>query len=156
MFSNLKQGSNLWILHPNSATPFVEVGIVEPTNNIMPMAYFPVDISVRVGERVIPFRQLPPNSETATGTDQSGESIIIACSKEAMCREVDVMMQKSIEVINSVEYHKNRIAVFGDLKKQLNPELAEKEAQAKELAELREEMRLMRERFAELQGETSS
>lgn len=143
-------------MHPNSATPFVEVGIVEPTNNMMPMAYFPVDISVRVGERVIPFRQLPPNAETATGTDQSGESIIIACSKEAMCREVDVMMQKSIEVINSVEYHKNRIAVFGDLKKQLNPELVEKEAQAKEISALKEELMQMKAMLAEFKGETSS
>lgn len=163
MFSSLKPGSNLWILHASSATPFVEIGTVDTANNVMPTMFYPnlpaypMDITVKVGEKNIPLRGLPPNAESASVTDQtSGESVVIACSKEAIINEVDTQVQKSLEVVNSVEFHKNRIAVFGDLKKQLNPELAEKEAQAKELAALREELKFMREKFAELKGETSS
>lgn len=143
-------------MHPNSATPFIEVGIVEPLNNMMPMMYYPIDITVRIGERVIPFRQLPPNAESATVTDQSGESVFIACSKDALNNEIDTQMRKSAEIVNSVDYHKNRITVFGELKKQLNPELAEKEAQAKEISALKDELMQMKSLLAEFKKEASS
>lgn len=163
MFQNLKSGSQLWILHNGTATPFVEVGTVETTNSIMPMMYypnmptFPLDISVRIGEKIIPFKGLPANAESASATDQTTrEVVVIACSKEAVSTEIDTMAQKSAEIINSVDYHKNRLMVCAELKKQLNPEIAEKEAQAKLINDLQEELRMMKEQMAELKGETSS
>lgn len=146
MFANLKQGSQLYILHPNVAVPFVEVGIVEMVSNAMPMVYYPnlpaypIDITIKVGEKSIPLQRLPTNTESATVTAKDGESIIIACTKEAVNNEVGLMKQKSIEAVNSVEFHKQRIVACDNLIKQLNPEVAEKEAQAKEISDLKEQL----------------
>lgn len=161
MFSNLKQGSQLWIFHSDAATPFIEVGTVENINGAIPLYYpnlpaYPVDLSVRVGEKTTAFQRLPANAESANVTDNTGESVTIACTKEAIGSEVDMLIRKSADIINSVEYHKNRLAVLGELAKQLNPELAEKEAQAKEISDLREQLQQMREMIAEFKGETSS
>ena len=163
MFQNLKNGSQLWILHSGTATPFVEVGTVETTNSIMPMMYYPnmptypLDVTVKVGEKIIPFKGLPMNAESATVTDQTTREVVtIACSKDAISTEIDSMAQKSAEVINSVDYHKNRLMVCAELKKQLNPEIAEKEAQAKLINDLQEELRMMKEQMAEMKAGASS
>lgn len=146
MFSQLKQGSQLYILHGNVATPFVEVGIVENQVNAMQMAYypsmptFPLDFTVRVGERMIPLRRIPANAESATVVAEDGESITIACTKEAINNEVDLQQQKSIEAVNSVDFHKSRIMAFDNLRKQLNPEIAEKVAQQEEINSLKTQM----------------
>lgn len=158
MFSNLKQGSQLYILHPDVAVPFVEVGIVESTNNAIPMVYYPnlptypVDMTVKVGEKSIPLQRLPTNAESATVTAKDGEKLIVACTKEAINNEVEMMKQKSIEVVNSVEYHKQRIVVCDNLIKQLNPEMAEKEAQQKEISDLKEQLSEMSKLLQELRA----
>lgn len=156
MFANLKQGSQLYILHPNVAVPFVEVGIVETTSNAMPMVYYPnlptypIDMTIKVGEKSIPLQRLPTNAESATVTARDGESVIIACTKDAINNEVELMKQKSIEIVNSVEYHRQRIVACDNLVKQLNPEVAEKEAQAKEISELKDQLSEMSKLLNEL------
>lgn len=156
MFANLKQGSQLYILHPSVSTPYVEVGIVETTTNAIPMVYYPnlptypMDMTVKVGDKSIPLQRLPTNAESATVTASDGESIIIACSKDAINNEVELMKQKSIEVVNSVEFHKSRIAACDNLIKQLNPEMAEKEAQAKEINDLKAQLSEMNKLLNEL------
>lgn len=156
MFANLKQGSQMYILHPNVAVPFVEVGTVETISNAIPMVYYPnlptypMDMTVKVGDKSIPLQRLPTNAESATVTASDGESIIIACSKDAINNEVEMMKQKSIEVVNSVEYHKQRIVACDNLIKQLNPEVAEKEAQAKEINDLKAQLSEMNKLLNEL------
>lgn len=156
MFANLKTGSQMYILHPNVAVPFVEVGIVETTNNTMPMVYYPnlpsypLDMTVKVGDKSIPLQRLPINAESATVTAKDGESIIVACSKEAINNEVEMMKQKSIEVVNSVEFHKSRITACDNLMKQLNPEVAEKEAQQREISDLKAQLSEMNKLLNEL------
>lgn len=156
MFAQLKQGSQIYVLHPNVATPFVEVGIVDSFNNPFPMAYYPnmptypLDLSVKVAGRSIPLKRLPTNAESATVTADDGESIIVACSKEAINNEVEMLEQSSIEAVNSVEFHRQRIIACKNLKKQLNPELAEKEAQAQEINTLKSQMSAMSENMQKL------
>lgn len=156
MFANLKQGSQIYILHPNVAIPFVEVGIVETISNAIPMVYYPnlptypMDMTVKVGEKSIPLQRLPTNAESATVTAKDGESIVIACTKDAVNNEVEMMKQKSVEIVNSVEFHKNRIVACDNLVKQLNPEVAEKEAQAKEINDLKAQLGEMAKLINEL------
>lgn len=142
MISNLRQGSQLYLIHKSASTPFVEMGSVESTNNMVgyfpTMPTMPVTLSVRCGEKVTTYQNLPPNAEAADATNrETGETVTIACTKEAANAEVQSMRQKSIEAINSVEYHRQRIAVCDSLIQQLNPEQAEKAQQQKEMNELR-------------------
>lgn len=153
MFTNLRQGSSIYILH-KSTTPFVDVGTVETVNNMPMLGYYPnmpampVDITVRVGEKVTTYQKLPANAEAVDVMEQtSGETVTIACSKDAISAEVQHLRQKSIETINSVDYHKQRITVCDTLLKQLNPEQAEKEAQQAELHSMKEQMLAMQKQM---------
>lgn len=163
MFSTLRQGCQLYVLHTSTATPYVEVGTVEMVNNNLPMAYYPnmlglpIDVSVRIGDKSTSFQKLPANAESATVTDAiSKEAVVVACTKEAISNEVEMMKQKSIEAVNSVEFHRNRIGECEKLLTRLNPEMAEKAAQAQEISDLKSQLKEMRELMAQLKGEASS
>lgn len=152
-FQNLRQGSQVFILH-KSASPFVEAGTVESIANMPMLGYYPnlpmmpLDMTVRVGEKVTPYQKLPANAEAVDVVEQtSGETVTVACSKEAINAEVQNLRQKSIEAINSVEYHKQRINVCETLLKQLNPEQAEKEAQQEEMRTMKEQMSAMQKQM---------
>ena len=63
------------------------------------------------------------------------------------------MKQKSIETINSVPYHEQRIKVLDALYQQLNPEEAEKVQRDKEYQEMKSELQEMRKLLAHLKKE---
>lgn len=155
MFANLRQGSQLYVLHKCASTPFIEMGSVESTSNVM-MGYYPslpnmpINISVRVGDKVTPYQNLPANAEVADVTNNAtGETITIACTKDALNTEVQAMRQKSIDSINSVEYHRQRISTCDALLQQLNPEQAEKAQREQEMQNMKSEMQEMRRQMAE-------
>lgn len=146
MFANLRQGSSVFILH-KVGTPYIEVGNVESVSNMPMMSFYPnmpqmpIDVTIRVGEKVLPFKQLPANAEVANGmAPNSGEEIVLACTKDSISNEVQQMKQKSIEIINSVEYHRHRIDACDTLLSQLHPEEAEKKAQQQEISELKQQI----------------
>lgn len=156
MFANLRQGSQLYILHKSAPTPFVEAGSVENTSNVM-MGYYPsmpnmpINISVRTGEKVTPYQNLPPNAEVADATNNAtGETITIACTKEALNAEIQALKQKSIDAINSVDWHKQRITACDNLLQQLNPEEKEKAQREQEMADMRKQMELMAKTIEQL------
>ena len=156
MFSNLRQGSQLHILH-KSANPYVELGTIETVSNLPMYGYypnlpaFPMDISVRVGEKVTTYQQLPSNAESAETTERTtGEQVFIACSKEVLNTELQSMRQKSCDTINSVPYHEQRIKSIDTLISQLNPEQAEKAQREKEMIEMRAQMQQMAETITQL------
>lgn len=165
MISNLRQGSQLYLIHKSASTPFVEMGSVESTNNMAgyfpTMPTMPVTLSVRCGEKVTTYQNLPPNAEVADVTNPTtGETITIACTKEAANAEANNEKQKSIDAINSVEYHKQRIVAWDGIITQLNPEQAEKAQQQKEMNDLRGQVSdltaLVRQLTAQLKGSDRS
>lgn len=161
MFSTLRQGAQLHILH-KTATPYVEVGTIE-TAPIMPiigyypsMPSFPIDISVRVGEKTTTYQQIPGGAESAEVVDKStGEQVFISCTRDALNNELQIMRQKSIEAINSVEYHKQRVKAIDTLVGQLNPEIAEKQAQAQEICDLKAQLSDMKRLVEEMRASSS-
>ena len=169
MFQNVRQGSQLYIIHTSSAALYVEPGLVESSNNMPFMGYFPganmpaypIDVTVRIGDRVVTYQRLPASAESAEGTEQkTGEQVIVACSKDAVLGAIQELKQKSIDHLNSRAFHEQRIASCDSLYNQLNPEAAAKAAQEAEMAKMREEMARMRQQLDMLQNvkqeETSS
>ena len=165
MFSNQRQGSQLYILHKCAATPFVEMGSVENTTNLMTGYYpslpnMPVNLSIRVGEKVTNYQNLPPNAEVADVTNNTGETVTLACTKEAVTAEIQAMKQKSIDTINSVDFHKQRINTCEMLIQQLNPEEVEKAKQQQEISDLKAQIAQMSQMMAkmseQLKGEETS
>lgn len=156
MFSQLRQGQEVLLLH-KSGKPYVESARIESVSNMSMMGYYPnmigmpVDISVRVGDRTVNYQRLPAQAETADVVEQtSGEAVTIACSRESMTSEVQVMRQKSIDTISSIDYHKERIAACDAIISQLNPAEAEKAAQQQELCQLRSQVDSLTQSIQEL------
>lgn len=173
MFSNLRQGSQLYVLHKSAATPFIEMGSVEAQNQFgsyyQPMG-LPINLSIRIGDKVTPCPNLPPNAEIADVTNNTtGETITLACTKDVLNAEIQSMRQKSVDAIsvNTIEYHKHRISACDNILNQLNPEVAEKAAQVQEINTLKtqvseltsnvsELLRANKELMAQLKGEGTS
>lgn len=158
-FQNLRQGSQVYILH-KGLNPFYEVGTVESIPSLQTMSYYqnlpmlPIDLSVRVGEKVIPYQHIPPTAESAKVTSQlSGEEVCVACSKEAISAEVEMLIHQSVDAINSVDAHKQRIETCKNLLNQLNPEKLKEAQQAQEIESLKGQLADMKEMMEKLLSE---
>lgn len=159
MFQNLRPNSQLYILHKENS-PFIEYGSVinvsaphpkypmNPPIGQMPTMEMVVDVSVNINGQNTNFQNLPAGMEIAD-FGQNG-NIVISCSRDAMNNEVAMMKQKSIELLNSVEYHQNVIASCDKMLNLLNPEFAAKQQQDKEIADLKGQMAEMSRNMADL------
>lgn len=163
MFSNLRTNSQLYILH-KEATPYVEVGQVVsvsqpqprfPVNNFMSPQELVVDIVVRINGNDITLQKLPANLDVADQGTSSG-ALVITTSREAMNAEVDSLRQKSLGILNSVDYHKKIVQDCEVLLQRLNPEFAEQKQQKQEIdtlkAQMSEMMSSVRELVAQFKG----
>ena len=166
MFSNLRANSQLYILHKD-ASPYIEIGSVVsvsqpqpkfPVTNFMQPQEMVVDITVRVNENTVTLQKLPANLDVA---DQGiNGNMVITTSREAMNAEIDSLRQKSLSVINSVEYHQKLVQDCEQLLQRLNPEFAEQKQQKQEIDLLKQQMSdmmgSMRELMAQLKENNKS
>ena len=155
-FQNLRQGSQVFILH-KGMTPYYEVGTVEQMPSMQMMGYYPnlpmmpLDITVRVGEQLIPYRQIPPTAESAKVTSQTtGEEVCVGCSKEAINAEVEMLIRQSVDAINSVDAHRQRVETCKNLLNQLNPEKVKEAKQVEEMNSLKNQVTDLSRIVAEL------
>lgn len=164
MFSNLRTNSQVYILHKDS-TPYIEVGQVVsvsqpvpkfPVTNFMAPQELVVDIVVKINDNNVTLQKLPANLDVADQGTANG-AIVITTSREAMNSEVDSLRQKSLGIINSVDYHKKIVQDCEILLQRLNPEFAEQRQQKQEIdvlkSQMSEMMSGMRELMARLKKE---
>lgn len=149
MFQNLRVNSQLYILHKEQ-TPYLECGSV--VNVSMPRAKYPstpqmnpfqqvemvVDVTVNVNGQTTNLQGLPAGAEIAD-FGQNG-NIVVACSRDAMNNEINTSQQKSIDIVNSRDYHQNLINAYDKIREMLNPEFAAKQQQDKEISDLRKQV----------------
>lgn len=146
MFSNLRTNSQIYILH-KEASPYVEVGTVVsvsqpvpkfPMNNFMNQQELVVDVTVKINDNTVTLQKLPANLDIA---DQGiNGNMVITTSREAMNSEVDALRQKSMGILNSVEYHQKVVQDCEILLQRLNPEFAEQRQQKQEIDTLKAQM----------------
>ena len=163
MFQNLRTNSQLYILHKNG-NPYFECGTVinitgpkpkypmSPT----PLGAFPqmemvVDIVVNIGGQQVPLKDLKANADI----DDNG-TVIVSCSKDAINSEVALLRQKSMDILNSVDYHKNVITCCDKMLNDLNPEIAAKRRQDEEMKTLKEQMADLMEMNRQLMAKLTS
>lgn len=159
MFQSLRQNSQVFVLHrgndlivetgfvtgisiPRSKYPMVKYNVMQPQEMV-------VDIEVKLGNSTVKYSNLDAAVDIAESSS-NGESIVIATSKDAMNSELNTLKQRSIEVINSVDFHKKQVEEYDKVIKQLNPEYAEKEQQRDEINSLKEQMAQMSQNMAAL------
>lgn len=165
MFSNLRANSQVYILH-KEASPYVEIGSVVsvsspvpkfPVTNIMQPQEMVVDVTVRINENTVTLQKLPAGLDIA---DQGANgNVVITTSREAMNAEVDALRQKSLGIINSVEYHQKIVQDCELLLQRLNPEFAEQKQQKQEIDALKQQvsemMSSMKDLMSQLQKENT-
>ena len=157
MFQSLRASNQFFILHKESV-PYVEIGSVVSVSAPMPKFAFPqtfgqpqemvVDVVVRVNDNNVTFQKLPANQEIAD-FGMNG-AIVVATSKDAMNAELSSLRQKSIDIINSVNFHKSVIEGCDKTLRSLNPEYAEKQQQQEEITVLKQNMEEMRQNMVNL------
>lgn len=157
MFQSLRPSNQFYILHKD-AVPYLEVGSVVSVSAPMPKFAFPqtfgqpqemvVDVVARVNDNNVTFQKLPANQEIADFGNNG--AIVVATSKEAMNAELSSLRQKSIDIINSVNFHKSVIDGCDKTLRELNPEYAQKQRRAEEINTLKQGMEEMRQNMANL------
>ena len=150
-FQNLRNNHQIYILHKD-AIPTLEIGKI--TYISVPVPKFGnnsmyndlvLDITVDIEGKPTNFQKLPANGEIA----DFGNNIVVAVSKEAMNSEVTSMIQRSLDILNSIEQHQSIISGCDEILQVLNPEIAEKQRQELENKALREEINSLKEMFSE-------
>lgn len=146
MFQNLRQNSQIFILHKGDK-PYLENGYVTSISPVKPKYGLPpafgqqqdmiVDIIAKVNGSIVNYNSLPANLDIA---DSFNEGIIITDNKEAMNAEILALKQKSQEILSSVNLHKELITSYEDILNTLNPEYAEKQQQQTEINILKTQM----------------
>lgn len=148
MFQSVRPNSQIYIFHKGDH-PRLDVGFV--VNQPVLRAKYPVpttfgqpkdsvvDLNVKVGSQSFNYNNIPASLDIAD-LYADGENIVISDNREAMNAEILSLKQKSIDVIDSIDYHKGFIVACDDILSDLNPELAEKQAQRKEIDELKNQM----------------
>lgn len=155
MFQSLRPNNQLYILRKD--TPSLEIGSVvsvstpTPKYQMQPSFGLPqemvVDIVAKVNNEDVTYQKIPANLDIA---DFGTGGIVLSDNREAMNSEVLSLKKKSVDIINSVDYHKNVISNCEAILSELNPEFAEKQAQQKEINDLRTKMEEMTKNMTNL------
>lgn len=153
-FGDVRQGTVLYVLDetekPRYYTSVVRDCTKPYVSQILPVQYGMLqprvlDISAfsDVEEK---YQQLPENSEIA----RQGK-ITIFTSREALVKQVEDSMRNSMEVINSIDRHKEVYAACEVILKDLNPSFAQAKEQEEEISKLKEHIANMDKKLAESQ-----
>ena len=106
-----------------------------------------VDIVVKVNNQDITYQKIPANLDIA---DFNNSNIVLSDNREAMNSEISSLKQKSIAIINSIDFHKEMISNCDKILSELNPEFAEKQQQQLEINSLKTQMGEMAKSITEL------
>ena len=141
MFSGLRQNSVFYVLE-KSDKPSLKVGQVVSVSNPMPkygVAPYTtdtyVDVSVKVGDSTLEFKQLP----SAMNIANSG-NVVVSESREAMLNEVEGMKRLSEDVLKSVDYHEGVVSACEEMLVVLNPSIAKERATEERMGAMEERM----------------
>lgn len=134
MFQALRPNNQIFILHKDTTVldtgTVLSVSMPSPKYNVPPSFGVPqemvVDITAKVNNQDITYQKLPATAEVA---DFGNNTIVITDNRDAMNSEIACLKQKSVDIVNSREFHENLIVEYDKLLVSLNPEFAEKKAQ---------------------------
>lgn len=155
MFSNLRQGTPLYVLHKSE--PRLEIAEVISCSEMQPMyntAYQGgmlqppktfVDVKAKIDGQIVDFQKLPSELSIA---DSNG--MVLSETKESIINEIYALSKLSKSVLDSVGHHQNVVERCEKLLEELNPEIRKEAERTKELNSLKEEMGNIKEMLSKL------
>ena len=155
MFQSLSHNNIVYILHKDKAVletgSVVSVSMPVPKYPVQPMFGQPqemvVDLVVKINNQDITYQKLPATLDIA---DFGNSSVVLSDSREAMNAEITSLKQKSMTILNSLDFHKDMIANCDRILSELNPEFAEKQQQQIEINTLKTQVGEMSKNITEL------
>ena len=156
MFQSVRPNSPIYVLHKGD-NPRLETGYVVNQPIPKPKYQIPhtfgqpqemiVDLVIKLNDITVNMNAIPAQLDIADSYS-NGENLVISDSRDAMNSEIISLKQKSVDLLNSVDYHRNLITTYDKLLSDFNPEVAEKQAQQQEISELRTQMNEMSKNMA--------
>lgn len=157
MFQSLRINSQFFILHKDK-NPRIEVGSVVNVTQPVPKFVVPqtfgqpqemvVDVVVSLNGQNVTYSRLPANQDVADFGNNG--HVVVAASRDAMNMEITSLKQKSVDAVNSIDYHREIIQSCDVILQQLNPEYAEKQKQQSEIDSLKTQMQSMSKEMSDL------
>lgn len=159
-FSNLRPGSPIYILNKTDV-PTLEIGTIvsvsSPVPKLMPMQQYgtaqimTVDLTVKVGDQTGSFPKVNANADYEEYESNGVKTpYVLATSRDGINSEVNSICQQAQAIINSVEHNKKVVAACQEIYTRINPELAEKQRQDQEIADLKKQLASQGAQMAEL------
>lgn len=156
MFQSVRPNSPIYVFHKGD-NPRLETGYVVNQPIPKPKYQIPhtfgqpqeliVDLIVKIGDTTYNLNAIPAQLDISDSYS-NGENLVISDSRDAMNSEIISLKQKSIDVINSKSYHESLVTAYDKILTDFNPEMAEKQAQQQEIAELRNQVDKMSQNMA--------
>jgi hypothetical protein len=159
MFSNLRVGAPLYVLHKQE--PRLEIGEViyvsQPSPQFsttynagfqMPSPKMLVDLKIKTDHGDVDLQKIPSDLSIA----DFGNGMVISESRDAIFNEIDAMRKNSVRIIESVDQHKGIVEKCDSLLSELNPQIKQEVERTKELDNLKKEMGGIKGDLAELKG----
>lgn len=140
MFSQLRQGSTVWVLDKNGEEPELRLGQITNAPQVQPkynmqnpamngfQAELVVDLTIKAGEKEYDLKRMPAGQNIETRDDIKA---VISDSQEAMLQEVEAMSVHSQQIVDSAPYHEKVLVCCEKFRRMLNPRY-EKEQQRDE------------------------
>lgn len=160
MFQSIQQGATLYILYKNE--PRIERGRVVTLNTHLPQfnpsqpqAMFSgmvTDLNVAVGSETINLAGLPATASVANFPDKG---MFVSEDQGMVLNELTVMRDNSQRVIDSYEAHKTLRDKCDELLLSLNPDKQKELQNAKDVAELKDELAEMKRMLSAVLGTKS-
>ena len=155
MFKSLRPNNPVYVLHKDTAK--LEIGTLVSVSNPVPK-YQPqpmymntqelvVDIVVKINNQDISYKQIPAHSDLV---DFGDNGIIVTANREAMNSEILSLKQRSINIVDSIEFHKGIIENCDKMLSELNPEFAEKQMQQNEINNLKSSVSELSDKITKL------
>lgn len=159
MFSNLRIGTPLYVLHKNE--PQLEIGevtfISQPSPQFvtaynagmqMPTPKMLVDIKIKTANGDVELQKLPADMSIA----DFGNGMVISESRDAILNEIDTLRKSSVRIIESIEHHKSMVDKCDTLLAELNPQIKQEAERTKEFDSLKQEVSGIKGDLVELKG----
>ncbi len=142
MFQNLRSGTPLYVLHKDTLQfetgEVISVSPARPQTSqnygigIMPPQQMVIDVEVNLGGKNIKI----PNLLTNLSITDCDNNVVVSDSREVLSTEVSVLESNSQKILDSTDYHKDRVQKCQELQQMLNPQKRQDAERAKEIETL--------------------
>lgn len=156
MFSQLRQGSQVWILDKSGKTPELKMGQVTNIPQVVPMyntqnpamtGFQPdmvVDVTVKTDSKEYELKQLHANLQIEARDDIKA---VISDTQESMLQEVEAMSAQSRQIVDSQVYHQEVLNKCEQWRRMLNPRYEKEQKRDEQIEALNKRFDAFEDKF---------